>query len=88
MTKSISPATIKSDFKMYVSIEFKSEGCVVVEMECSALAACANFRGATWGMILYTADSLADVDKYDEQNWGSNAYEYALILCLDAVIKL
>lgn len=66
----------------------KSEGCSVVEMECSALAACAAFRGATWGMILYTADSLADVDKYDERNWGGNAYEYALTLCLDAVIKL
>ena len=66
----------------------KSEGCSVVEMECSALAACAAFRGATWGMILYTADSLAEVDKYDERNWGGNAYEYALILCLDAVLKL
>ena len=66
----------------------KSEGCSVVEMECSALAAVAAFRGATWGMILYTADSLADVDKYDERNWGGNAYEYALTLCLDAVMKL
>ena len=66
----------------------KSEGCAVVEMECSALSACANFRGAIWGMILYTADSLADVDKYDERNWGGNAYEYALTLCLDAVTKL
>jgi uridine phosphorylase len=66
----------------------KSEGCSVVEMECSALAACASFRGATWGMILYTADSLADVEKYDERNWGGNAYEYALTLCLDSVIKL
>jgi len=66
----------------------KSEGCSVVEMECSALAACAAFRGATWGMILYTADSLADVEQYDERNWGGNAYEYALILCLDAVLKL
>lgn len=66
----------------------KSEGCSVVEMECSALAAVAAFRGVTWGMILYTADSLADVDKYDERNWGGNAYEYALTLCLDAVLKL
>lgn len=57
-------------------------------MECSALAAVSAFRGATFGMILYTADSLADVDKYDERNWGGNAYEYALTLCLDAVIKL
>lgn len=66
----------------------KSEGCSVVEMECSALAAVSAFRGATWGMLLYTADSLADVDKYDERNWGGNAYEYALTLCLDSVIKL
>jgi len=66
----------------------KSEGCSVVEMECSALAAVANFRGAIWGMILYTADSLAEVDKYDMRNWGGNAYEYALTLCLDAVLKI
>ena len=66
----------------------KSEGCSVVEMECSALAACAAFRGADWGMILYTADSLADVEKYDMRSWGGNAYEYGLILCLDAVSKL
>ena len=66
----------------------RSEGCSVVEMECSALAAVSAFRSATWGMILYTADSLADVDKYDERNWGGNAYEYALTLCLDAVLKL
>lgn len=66
----------------------RSEGCSVVEMECSALAACAAFRNATWGMILYTADSLADADSYDARNWGGNAYEYALTLCLDSVIKL
>ena len=66
----------------------KSEGCQVVEMECSALAACAAFRNAAWGMILYTADSLANVDQYDERNWGGDAYEYALTLCMDAVIRL
>ena len=66
----------------------KSEGCSVVEMECSALAAVAALRGVIWGMILYTADSLADLDKYDERNWGGNAYEYALTLCLDSVLKL
>lgn len=57
-------------------------------MECSALAACAKFRNVTWGMILYTADSLANVEKYDERNWGGNASEYALRLCLDAVLKV
>ena len=66
----------------------KSEGCSVVEMECSALAACASFRGAVWGMLLYTADSLADMDSYDERNWGGNVAEYALTLCLDAAVKL
>lgn len=65
-----------------------AEGCSVVEMECSALTACAAFRDATWGMILYTADSLAEVDRYDERNWGGNAYEYALILCLDSVLAV
>ena len=28
------------------------------------------------------------LEKYDERNWGGNSYEYALTLCLDAVIKL
>lgn len=66
----------------------KREGCSVVEMECSALAACLAFRGADWGMILYTADSLADVEQYDARNFGGSAYEYALMLCLDAVVKM
>lgn len=66
----------------------KAEGCAVVEMECAALAACAAFRGATWGMLLYTADNLANIETYDERNWGGDAYEYALKLCLDAVRKL
>ena len=66
----------------------KSEGCSVVEREGSALAACAAFRSATWGMLLYTADSLADVQRYDQRHWGGSAYEYALTLCLDAVLAL
>lgn len=66
----------------------RQRGCSVVEMECSALAACAAFRDATWGMILYTADSLAEVDRYDERNWGGNAYEYALTLCMDSVLAV
>lgn len=66
----------------------KAEGCATVEMECSALAACARLRGVTWGMILYTADTLADAENYDMRSWGGNAYEFALVLCLDAVLKL
>ncbi|WP_337414105.1 hypothetical protein [Vescimonas sp.] len=48
----------------------------------------ATFRSATWGMLLYTADSLADVQRYDQRHWGGSAYEYALTLCLDAVLTL
>lgn len=36
----------------------KSEGCSVVEMECSALAACAAFRSATWGCFFIQRTSL------------------------------
>jgi len=63
----------------------KSEGCSVVEMECSALAACAQMRGVIWGEILYTADTLAGAEKYDERNWGRDSAELALELCIQAV---
>lgn len=66
----------------------KEEGCAVVEMECSALAACAQMRGAVWGEILFTADTLADVDKYDERGWGGDSFEYALKLCMDTVCNI
>ena len=42
------------------------EGCSVVEMECSALAACCRRRGAAFGQFFFTADSLADVRAYDD----------------------
>ena len=31
---------------------------------------------------------LADVERYDERHWGGNADEYALTLCLDAVLEI
>ena len=65
----------------------KEEGCSVVEMECSALAACAKMRGVTWGELLFTADTLADAEKYDERNWGGDSVDYALELCIEAVLN-
>lgn len=59
----------------------KQEGCAVVEMECAALAACAKFRGAEFGQILYTADSLASIENYDERDWGRASVNKALMLC-------
>jgi phosphorylase, pnp/udp family len=66
----------------------KAEGCSVVEMECAALAACAQFRGAVWGELLFTADTLANSDAYNERNWGIDSYECALQLCFEAVARL
>ena len=65
-----------------------SEGCTVVDMECSALAACAEMRGITWGQILYSGDILADAEKYDARDFGNDSMAYALILCLDAVLNI
>ena len=63
----------------------KGEGCAVVEMECATLAAVAQLRGAVWGELLFTADSLADLDNYDQRDWGAEAFEKALELCLEIV---
>jgi len=66
----------------------KSEGCSVVEMECSALAACAELRGAVWGELLFTADTLADTERYDERNWGEDSVAFALQLCIESVLNI
>ena len=63
----------------------KEEGCAVVEMECAALAAVAQLRGAVWGQLLFTADSLADLENYDSRDWGAEAFDKALELCLEIV---
>ena len=63
----------------------KEEGCAVVEMECSALVAVAQLRGVVWGELLFTADSLADLDNYDQRDWGAEAFDKALGLCLEIV---
>ena len=52
----------------------KEEGCAVVEMECAALAAVAQLRGVVWGELLFTADSLADLDNYDSRDWGGRSF--------------
>ena len=66
----------------------KSEGCATVEMECAALAACAQKRGAVFGQILYTADSLANVYAHDERDWGKGSLRKALELCINVLITM
>lgn len=64
------------------------EGCQVVEMECSALAACAQFRNVVFGQILFTADTLAALDMYVERGWGKSSYEKVLDLSFRALSYL
>lgn len=48
--------------------QFRQLGASTVEMECSALAACAKFRKVDFAQILFTADTLADMENYDERD--------------------
>lgn len=66
----------------------RAEGCAVVDMECAALAACAQMRGFPWGQLFYTADSLADVDNHDGRDWGRSSRRIVLELSMDAVLCL
>ena len=63
----------------------RAEGCGVVEMECAALSAVAEFRSVQFGQFMYVADSLADADAFDARDWGASSVELALRLCLKAL---
>lgn len=66
----------------------KSEGYSVVEMECASMAACAKMRNVIFGQLLFTADSLADVEKHDERNWGNGSFGIAMELAFLSALKL
>ncbi len=58
--------------------QFKELGVTTIEMECAALAACAQFRKIDFAQILFTADSLADIKKHDNRNWGKESHRTSL----------
>ena len=66
----------------------REEGCSVVEMECAALAACAIKRGAQFGQLLFTADTLADPQAYDARDWGASSFETALSLLFEIADRI
>ena len=66
----------------------KAEGCSVVEMECASLAACAEFRNIVFGQLLFTADSLANIESYDTRNWGNDTFVLAMNLAMDAAAEI
>ena len=45
----------------------KEQGCICVDMECSAMAAVAKFRGVNFGQFFYAADNLGE-EEYDARS--------------------
>ncbi len=66
----------------------KSEGYSVVEMECASMAACARMRGIIFGQLLFTADSLANVDAHDIRNWGNDFFAAAMRIAMEAITEV
>ena len=65
------------------------EGCVVVDMEASALFAVARYRDVTLGQLLLAGDSLAG-ETWDHRGWTSahSAREKLFWLAADAAVAL
>jgi len=67
----------------------RAEGCAIVDMECSAMAASAALRGAQFAQLFYTADTLADLENgHDDRDWGRGSRGVALEIALDALSRL
>lgn len=66
----------------------RSQGCLTVEMECSAMIAVSQFCGVKFGQILYCGDDLSG-EEYDTRNFAHatdvrrNLVEYALACVKD-----
>ena len=63
--------------------------CVcVVDMVGVGFGGCAVFRKVDFAQILFTADSLADMDNYDERDWGSESHTAGLEIGSKVLIHL
>lgn len=67
----------------------REQGCISVEMEASAMFACATFRDAVYGQLLYAGDDVS-ANEWDHRHWEqqTGARDRLLDLALDAVIRL
>lgn len=62
----------------------RDQGCLVVEMEASALLAAGRFRGVKVGFLLYAGDDLSG-KTWDMRNWtASDARARLLPLAIEA----
>lgn len=67
----------------------RQEGCVSVEMECSALAAVAEFRNLTFGQILYGGDDVS-CEEWDSRCWHerTDVREKVFVLAVESCLNL
>lgn len=63
-------------------------GASTVEMECAALAACAQFRNVDFAQLLFTADTLANESNYNERNWGTDSYLKGMEIATEILVHL
>jgi uridine phosphorylase len=65
----------------------RAEGCIAVEMEAAGLISVAEYRGVTFGQVLYGGDDLSG-DQWDNRGWQSrqevreNLFWLAVEACL------
>jgi uridine phosphorylase len=66
----------------------KAEGCLTVEMECSAFCAVAQFRSVIFGQILYGGDDVS-CEEWDSRWWNDRTdvreaiFGFAIEACLN-----
>ena len=67
----------------------QSEGCLVVEMEAAAFFAVAQFRGVTFGQVVYGGD-LVVPEGWDRRAWHDRTADRQRLfwLAVEACIKL
>ncbi|GAA3635460.1 nucleoside phosphorylase [Lactobacillus hamsteri] len=68
--------------------QFRQLGAATVEMECAGMAACAQFRKIDFAQILFTADTLANMENYDERDWGSESHSAGLDIGSQVLAKI
>jgi uridine phosphorylase len=66
----------------------REQGCLVVEMEASALLAAARFRGVRLGLMLYAGDDLSG-ETWDLRGWTTSDVRAQLLpLAIEATARL
>ena len=65
----------------------REEGCTLVDMEASALAACARFRKKEFAEIMFTADTLASL-AHDQRRWARESRNAALVMGMEALEEI